>query len=270
MKIQKRHSRKQIIEAIKYWQNVLKQMDESKSPLLDAFTEEFGADVVFSRKPFDSNIENFYLMFNIFNSYLFNNELDHSIEIKYLPYNSICKSTKAIYDKYKKPNDDEYVPPPETIYGMHFAIVLNDTFTYDEPLIFAKEEIIFLNESKIKGTSFSLHLASLCHEMIHYYDRLFGEYKDQYKAFFISKKNPKLHNTPTFERKMKEANNNYIDVVKNIPKLQTSSQSDDKAIDLILQALKESENGASCIIDENTSNVQFVGNKRYIVIQDFD
>ena len=69
---------------------------------------------------------------------------------------------------------------------------------------------------------------------------------------------------------MKEANNNYINVVKNIPKLQTSSQSDDKAIDLILQALKESENGASCIIDENTSNVQFVGNKRYIVIQDFD
>ena len=29
MKIQKRHSRRQIIEAIKHWQNVLKQMDES-------------------------------------------------------------------------------------------------------------------------------------------------------------------------------------------------------------------------------------------------
>lgn len=69
---------------------------------------------------------------------------------------------------------------------------------------------------------------------------------------------------------MKEVNDNYINVVKYIPKNQTPNQSDDKAVDVVLQALKESENRMSCIIDENTANVQLVGNRQYIVIQDFD
>lgn len=67
----------------------------------------------------------------------------------------------------------------------------------------------------------------------------------------------------------KEANDNYINVVKTIPINQTSKQSDDEAIDLVLQSLKESENGMSCIIDKNTANVQLVGNRKYIMIQDF-
>ena len=66
-----------------------------------------------------------------------------------------------------------------------------------------------------------------------------------------------------------EANDNYINVVKTIPTNQTPKQSDDEAIDLVLQSLKESENGMSCIIDKNTANVQLVGNRKYIVIQDF-
>lgn len=157
-------------------------------------------------------------MFDVFNLYLFDNKLTDNILIKCLPYDGICKLAKTIYDKYKKQIDDEYVPPPPSIYGMHFAIVLNDIFTYNDPLIFADEEILFLNESVIGNKSFALYASSLCHEMIHYYDRLFGEYQDKYKAYFISKKKPNLHDTPTFEQKMKEANDNYIDVVKYIPK----------------------------------------------------
>lgn len=268
--MKKTYTRHQIIKSIKHWKNVLKMIDESKSPLLDAFAEKFGEDVVFSNKKIHLTNNNVKTIFDIFNLYLFDNELNYNnILIECLPYNAICNMAKTIYDKYKQHNDDEYIPPPESIYGMHYAIVINDVITYDDPLIFADEEIIFLNMSKIDHKSFSLQAASLCHEMIHYYDRLFGEYKDKYKEYFISKIKPKMHSTPTFERKMKEANNNYIDVVKYIPQNQTSSQSDDKAVELALKALKESENGMSCIIDKNTAEVQLVGNRRYIVIQDF-
>ena len=45
----KRHyTKQQIVEAIKRWKSVLKRIDESKSPLLDAFIEKFGEDTVIS------------------------------------------------------------------------------------------------------------------------------------------------------------------------------------------------------------------------------
>ena len=40
------YTRHQIIESIKHWKNVLKELDESKSPLLDAFAEKFGEDEI--------------------------------------------------------------------------------------------------------------------------------------------------------------------------------------------------------------------------------
>lgn len=216
--MKKSYTKQQIAEAIKHWESVLKRMDESKSPLLDEFAKTFGEDVVFSKYPFIKDIKNINKMFDVFNLYLFDNKLPNTVLIKCLPYNDICKISKSIYDKYKKSTDDEYIPPPTSIYGMHFAVVLNDIFTYNDPLVFADEEILFLNKSNIGNKSFALCAATLCHEMIHYYDRLFGEYKDRYKAYFISNKKIYLHNTPTFELKMKEANDNYIDVVKSIPK----------------------------------------------------
>ena len=42
------YTKQQIVEAIKYWESVLKRIDESKSPLLDAFIEKFGEDTVIS------------------------------------------------------------------------------------------------------------------------------------------------------------------------------------------------------------------------------
>lgn len=268
--MKQQYTKHQILEAIKHWKSILKKIDESKSLLLDVFAEKFGEDVVFSNKCLQLSNHNVKAMFEIFNVHLFDSKLNiNEIMIECLSYDDMCKMAKSIYNKYKRPTDDEYISPPQSIYGMHFAIALNDIFTYDDPLIFANEEVIFLNMSKINNKSFSLQAASLCHEMIHYYDRLFGEYESRYKTFFISKIKPRLHDTPTFERKMKEANDNYIDVVKYIPNSQTPDQSDEKAVKLALQALKESENGMPCIIEQNTPEVQLVGNRHYIVIQDF-
>lgn len=47
-----RYSKRHIIEAIRYWDNVLRQLDESKSLLIDALVDTFSPKVVFSRKPF--------------------------------------------------------------------------------------------------------------------------------------------------------------------------------------------------------------------------
>ena len=55
---------------------------------------------------------------------------------------------------------------------------LTEWISYDDEtkLRFAKEEVIYLNLSKLTGASFPLIAATLCHEMIHSYDRHFGEY----------------------------------------------------------------------------------------------
>ena len=42
----------------------------------------------------------------------------------------------------------------------------------------------------------------------------------------------------------------------------------DQAVKSVKQ-MQESENGMSCTIDKNTAEVQLVGNRRYIIIQDF-
>ena len=45
--MKKQYTKKQIVEVIKHWESILMRMDESKSPLLDACSKEFGEDVVF-------------------------------------------------------------------------------------------------------------------------------------------------------------------------------------------------------------------------------
>ena len=42
------YTKQQIVKTIKYWESVLKRIDESQSPLLDAFIEKFGEDTVIS------------------------------------------------------------------------------------------------------------------------------------------------------------------------------------------------------------------------------
>ena len=67
----------QIIEAIKYWESVLKRMDESKSYLLDAYSKEFGEDVVFNSNKmlFSLNESNILKLFSILDSFIFESKL---------------------------------------------------------------------------------------------------------------------------------------------------------------------------------------------------
>ena len=69
--------KQQIVEAIKHWKSVLKRIDESKSPLLDAFIEKFGEDTVISTdykyiRPTETIFQDIY---DIVNKWLFGNRL---------------------------------------------------------------------------------------------------------------------------------------------------------------------------------------------------
>ena len=97
--MKKLYTKKQIVEAIKYWEFVLKMMDESKSPLLDEFAKTFGENVLFSNKPNISiTLENVKIIYDILNKNIFNNTLNIKTDLLDL----YCDSCHIIrYSKVK-------------------------------------------------------------------------------------------------------------------------------------------------------------------------
>ena len=75
--MKKQYTKKQIVEAIKHWKSILRRMDESKSPLLDACSKEFGEDVVFdsNKMLFVLNESNISKLFSILDSFIFASKL---------------------------------------------------------------------------------------------------------------------------------------------------------------------------------------------------
>ena len=79
--MKKQYTKQQIVEAIKYWNSVLKRMDESVyNNVIDALIAEFGKDVVLS-KEFNYTLtqQDLKKIFSILNKYLFDNK------IKFIP-----------------------------------------------------------------------------------------------------------------------------------------------------------------------------------------
>ena len=77
-----------------------------------------------------------------------------------------------------------------------------------------------MNSDKLKYRSFILNVASLCHELIHYYDTHFGD-GDELTRFCIltnNDLNEYSHRTLTFIEKQKLANLNYLNVITSMNK----------------------------------------------------
>lgn len=77
-------------------------------------------------------------------------------------------------------------------------------------------EVIFINLSKINDMNFLILASALCHEMIHFYDRVFGEYKTVLTYNLLNAKYDKKidsHTTPTFKDKMKRSHELKINVI---------------------------------------------------------
>ena len=215
----KNHTKKQIEEAIKHWQGVLKRMDESKSPLLDALCKEFSEDVVMSTSQdivLDQKTCN--KIFNALNPVLFENRLA-KIPMKCMNFDAIIRDC---IENDKRHGIYDYVYNLNEPLGLFTTYIeTEDTnvkdLSFDDKLI-AKDHVIYINYDKVFNTSFIFATSILCHELIHYYDALFGEYKEVKRLIAMNKIDKKdelkaEHETKTFIDKLNEANDQGLNVI---------------------------------------------------------
>ena len=198
------YAKKQVLESIKYWMKVLEELDESAQTLLMKLEKAFGKDLV-SNQQVDLTLEQFEKIYKILNVFIFDNRLDHIPircmliddiinelhrldeveEISYQDYSSKRKS----YGFYANAGDiDESLPENQQIFSLKY-----------------RDHMIFLNMSKCNGLSFIKQVAVLCHEMIHYYDALYGQYKKFHQIEYLQKREKDDHLTLLFKQKKKEA-----------------------------------------------------------------
>lgn len=184
-----RHTRQQIIEAIKYWQNVLKRMNESKSLLLNAFSNEFGEDVVFGNAGYErinASLDMIKRIYSISNDVIFNSALKLR-DIKLV--NDNCQSFASyVYAKVRQHGKLVYV---NQIY------VAQDGKTYYPPYISIQSLVLNVK------MPFMFLASIVIHEMIHQYT---VEHGNELATEDNDAKSNKIHN-PHGDEFMKIANN---------------------------------------------------------------
>ena len=256
------YTKQQIVEAIKHWKSVLKRMDESKNALLSELFATFNINDLL--KPFNGRIDSKLLddCYIILNKYLF------SLKLPKLPliYESNDKIRDFLIDRETNPNNI-----PNIFFGVHSVTCDNDQISNWAESLQLHDDVILLNSSHINGKSLSFLIACLCHEMIHYYDRLFGEYCDFTKYTLITGIKKDKHNTMTFETMKEEANNLGIKVIQQIPKDKDIEILDKEGIELLFKKAQaeglvlEGENQ----LKTDTSEITFFKNRPGCVINTF-
>ena len=219
----------------------MKKINESENQLMQALSNAFGKDKLFSRNFKDRFNEDFFnKCYNIFNKYFFFSKLD-KIPIFYKSDNYI---RNFLIDRKANKNDI-----PDLFFGTHTILYDNDpkTLKMTDTLII-HDDIILLNMDHIENKSLVFAIACLCHEMIHYYDRLFGEYCTFTKFSIINNIRINTHNTPTFEDMKDKANELGINVIQEIPRNKNSKILDREAIELLFTKL---QNGDMISEEEN-------------------
>lgn len=227
----------------------VKQIDlqESASKVVNALVSEFGEEVVFSKNPISITENLLDRIFQVLNQYLFDQKLDQ-IPIQYLPY-------KVIAEKLDESN--EYREPRYSItlknnFSGVYIVRMDEVFDENNSLVdllpIANTDVIYINSSYMEKSIFAFVVSSLCHEMIHYYDKLFGQLKDcRLKSMQIDK-HIDSHTTPTFRKFMKTANENNIRVIASL-----SGYSYEQLMDDAFVALSEEDKLAEEDVFTNVS-----------------
>lgn len=222
-KIKTQYTKKQIIEISEYWKFILQRLDESiYNNVIDMLIIEFGKDLVLS-KSFNYTLthQDLKIIFKILNKNLFNNQ------IKFVPI-MLWPMTKLV-DKLnyhaKMSGDQNKEIHTTNCLGVHTAICI-DIFNKNHELIDIKnrDSYLIINSSEMKNTIFIFTVAVICHEMIHVFDyQNSSEIHDMelnweicsYKGLPV-KELPNFHKTTIFKNKMKESNENGINVVEEL------------------------------------------------------
>lgn len=211
--MKKSYTKHQILEAIKHWESVLKKMDESKSPLLDACIKQFSEDVVFdtSKMLFDLNEANMLALFAILDSFLFDSKLKSLNNLKVFVGNPSTLNNVILEYSNNNPID----------LSKYFALYKPDQYNFilpnGEKRFKIKKNGIFINTETNKHSTFAYAASNLCHEMIHVYDMYFGKLYN-YVIWAINHGAPvevidyNSHKTSMFKRKKEE-----FEMATNIP-----------------------------------------------------
>lgn len=228
---------------------MLKKINESTDQLMQALSDELGKDK-FVSNTFKGKFNDgfFNKCYSILNKHFFSSKLD-KIPIYY-------KSDVDIR-KFLIARNTEPLKIPKIFYGTHSVILENDTNTLKwEDILDLHDDVILLNADHIENKSLVFAIACLCHEMIHYYDRLFGEYCDFTKYEYIANISKNIHNTLTFENMKDKANELGINVIQDIPNGKNSEILDKEAIELLFKKAKEQG-----LIIEKDSNTTIASNR---------
>lgn len=204
--MKKQYSRNQISEAIKYWKNVLNTMNESKSPLLDACSKEFGEDIVFDdyKMMFELSDKNINSLFNVIDDNLFSNRL------KTLNNLRIYVGNESKLDPIATKLNNNHPFSLKPYLALYFPCLnyLQHKITKKIKLVKVSDGM-FLNVGNHRYAECAYMISSLCHEMIHCYDANFS-YLLKWTEWMLNNGhtqdeiNDGSHFTNTFDQKCKE------------------------------------------------------------------
>lgn len=124
--------------------------------------------------------------------------------------------------------------------------ICNEIYDNDGEIVDVKirDHYLIINSSEMSNTIFIFAVSVICHEMIHAYDH---QASNEIHAMVLEwekyhKKEPDTHKTRIFKRKMKEANDNGINVVETLSADETHKVDNIQARYVLETVVGESEN----------------------------
>lgn len=194
-----------------------KYLDDIKSPVVQRLVEDFGAETVFSKeRKFTIDDEMLSNIFDSLNASLFNSKLPR-VDMKVWHFEDIKNELIKRARETKKPVD---LPDIKNIFnGVYSVMIENDLDSIkDESDIVFGRDLLLMNVDKLSHSSFVYIVASVCHEMIHCFDRFFGDYRRLVVDNIEDVDNMDVHKSYTFQRYMKRANKMRINVIEKMNK----------------------------------------------------
>lgn len=209
--MKKTYTKRQILEAITYWQNALKEMNENRQTLLMCLRRKFG-DAVDNQHVMLIQTQFEKKMYKILNVFMFDNMLN-AIPIKLMSIDDIIEDLHQ-QDKNNGIQYQDYDDKKES-YGFYTNLATIDSNYPENKQIFSLKydhHMIYLNADLCNGLSFIKQTAVLCHEMIHYFDALYGQYKKQHQLSYLKNRKFDDHSTSTFIKMKRKARKMEIPV----------------------------------------------------------
>lgn len=170
-------------------------MNESEGQLHKKLYSLFGDSLYDANTMSSIDSSNLRSTFTILNAELFDNKLQ--------PLDPLVLSTSQIqelFDKYKH-NDN-----PNNMYALYMPIPNWHEMELNNMKTILDNQFLIVNSTTCKYASTSFIVNALCHEMIHYYDTMFGDVLALVLDSYRSNKMFNEHLTHIFEEKSKEAN----------------------------------------------------------------